>query len=188
MNRFLQNLARRWWIVVICAALGVATAVGWLALQPTPSQAQATYLFRIGDMFKTGRSALPALDRLTREPDIMNSAVRIASSRETLARASSRLNIAPDSVTVDAELVGGSTVLAITARGADPLQVVQVVNAVGSETAATTHEAYAIYDLVPLDAPTAVPVRPNRTLAFVFGGLVGVLAGIGIAWLLPVQE
>jgi capsular polysaccharide biosynthesis protein len=175
----MKNLAHNWWLVLLGGFIGLAGAA-WFARQPAQIQARATYLVRIDDIFGSGRRALPALVQLTREPDVLNTVMRIATSRETVTKAANEIGVVPEQFTVEADRTGNSLVFEITVSGTDPQQLALMANAVGNETALSTREAFKVYELELLDPPVVTTAGLNQILVLAAGAGLGLLVGIGV--------
>ncbi len=183
--QLLKMFVRRWWVVLIVMLLGAAVGLGYTFLQPPRYEARTTFVFKIGDVFKTGRGAMPALDALTRTSDVSSSVVRVATSRQTAELAASDTQASLDHVSIRANMLGNSTVLAIAVQGNDPTVTIKMANAVGERAAAYTRDAFKVYELVQLDAPLATRVQPNWLFVIIggMGGFVLGIASVGVSML-----
>lgn len=184
LARWLGQLKRRWWLGLLLALVGASGGLIYAFAQPARFEAYTTSVFKMGDMFKLGRGAMPALDMLTRTRDIRNSVVRVASSRQTAIDAANEMQVAPERVAVRANMIGNSTLLAITVQSGDPSAATKVANAVAARAANYVRDAFKVYELVQLDAPFATPVSPNWLAPLVSCAVGGMALGLCLAVLL----
>lgn len=188
LARWLSALKRRWWFALLGVMVGAGFGFGYAYWQPARFEARTTYVFKMDDVFKLGRGAMPALELLTRTRDIRNSVVRVAASRRTADEAASEIKAESGNVQVHASMMGNSTVLAISVQGSDPGVAVKMADVVGARTARYVHDAFQMYELVQLDAPLAALMPPHWVIPLVVGALGGAALGmfaVGLSGLRP---
>jgi diguanylate cyclase (GGDEF)-like protein len=156
--------------------------------QQSVYQARATYIVRLTPLLQDDRSLITGLDTLSKRTEIATTFAEVADSRLVKAQAADALGLNQNqrsNLTVDSRLRAGTNILEISVEGLNSELVSDFANAVGASTVSYIQNLYEAYQLEPLDPAIAPrnPVRPNRTLNLVLGGVIGLVLGIGLAFL-----
>ncbi len=184
----LKALLRRWWALALGLVLVVSATYVLTSRQEKVYQSTSTFVLHPhsstitadGDFVKT-------LDLVSRRVEINTTFAEVATSRLIKARAIEQLGIKDtQGLSISADVVGGTNVLALTAEGPDPATTQEFCALVGSETVKYISNLYDIFELQPLDPASysTRPVRPNMTLNLMIGSILGLALGGGLAVLI----
>ena len=126
VDGFLRALRRRWWVVIMCAALGGLSAVVLYERQPTEYTATAALLFRDAgsDQLLGNSVGQPTVDP-TREAA---TDLELASLPELRTRTAASLQLSPADVNVAVTAVGQSNVAQIVATDPNPSRAALIAN------------------------------------------------------------
>lgn len=184
LRRYLTIMRRGWWLAV--PAFLAITAVTLVMVLPQPPTYESTTTSVVRPRSLDSSDSLRAFDTLTRGVQINATYATIARSDLIRDRARARLGpSAPNGgMTVNAEVVTGTNVLSISARGRDADAVRDFAAAIGTEAVAYVDGLRESYRLEPLDPATAARrVGPDKPLIIATGVILGALLGVGLALL-----
>jgi diguanylate cyclase (GGDEF)-like protein len=88
-------------------------------------------------------------------------------------------------LSVSSRLIAGTNILEISVQGNSPTLVRDYANAIGAKTVDYVRSLYEAFELSPLDEATlpGSPINSNEVLNLVLGGIVGLVLGMGLAFL-----
>ncbi len=183
----LRVLWRRWWVVVLVAAVIVGMAVGY-SLRQTP-QYQATSTVLVGQKSEL----LPSPENALGLQQVATTVSLAADSRPVAEGVVEKLGLrmAPETLLANlgVEVVEGTQFVTLTYTDSDPERARRVANAVGDDLSERISEAgtsaSAISATVWERAVTpAGPVSPNPLRAGLLGLIIGAVLGVGLVFLL----
>lgn len=183
---YLRILLKKWWIIVI-TFLVTFTATAYFTFTQTPVyEASATFL--VVPQASEIRNSISIFNLLSSRSEIASTYAEIAASHSTKKLAADALNLSPafrKNLTVNSQLLAGTTVLRITAQGSDPELVRDFTNQIGTETIHFVQRRYETFSLEPLDLARLPEntIRPNIPLNLALGVILGSALGVGLAFL-----
>lgn len=174
------------------AGFCLTIAIGLAYALPLPDVYESKATFVVRPTSVEGSEIVRAFDTLIRGVEINATYAAIARSDLVKGRAAQRLEtqgIDTTALTVGAEVVTGTNIVAIDVRGEDPEAVAAYASAIGEETVGVVEDLEDVFRLQPLDSAAVAkqPVGPNRRLTVglftVLGAALGVFGAIGVeAW------
>jgi capsular polysaccharide biosynthesis protein len=182
-------VARRgWWIILACVALGLVLA-GWRASSVEPSYASSTQVFIRGNATAARELADAANVATTRVP----SYAELAKGNELASRVAESLDLDPESLAgrIQADAVLNTVVVNITASDGEAAGAEEIAGAAAEELSAMVEEletpadqSESVVDAQVVGTPSpAVDITQDSLRTLALGGLLGLLAGFGIALL-----
>lgn len=188
VSEFVTVLRVRWKIIVACVVLAVIAAAAYTALSTPVYTAQArVYLSAEG----SARSDGPGVYVLTNED--LDTYVSILDTEAVLDPLRQELDMDADApVDVTATVPGNTSILDITARSSDAEEAAAVANEVGPQLGNVAGEFSTLLNssgqkvvstpIQPASVPSS-PTSPDPVRNIGLGLLVGLLLGIGLAFL-----
>lgn len=188
LKAYSQVLLRRWWIVVPAFLITFMATLVFTFTQVPAYKATATFVVAPSGSFETIGSFVNGLEILSRRTEIANTYTEVASSSLIKRQAADQLNLSPEQkkgLSVDSNLLGGTNVIEISVEGSDPALVKDMANTIGAQTVIYVQDLYESYSLTPLDSATlpTSPIAPNKMLNLAMGVGVGLVLGVGLAFL-----
>jgi diguanylate cyclase (GGDEF)-like protein len=182
---YLRVLARKWWLTLPIFLIAFTSTVVFTFAQRPTYEATATFVVAPGGYFE---NFAYGLDLLSRRSEISSTYAEVANSRLVKNLAAEELGLSPgqrESLSVNGRLLAGTNVLAITAYGNDPILVRDFANLVGDKMVLYVEDLYEAFELQPLDQATipTSPIAPDKKLNLALGGILGLILGMGIAFL-----
>lgn len=186
LSTALQIARRRGWIAVVSVLLALGAAYGITRLIPATYEAAATIF--VGGNVPQAENGLD-LQYASLAQSLVTSYAELAETRAVAEEAARREGLTPGQVVghVETESQPGLQVLKLRARAESAPLAAAVANAVAealSERVSTLNgPASRRIGLQVIDAaaPPTRPASPRLFLNLVFGGLVGLLSGVGLA-------
>lgn len=176
-------IRHHWFLFLLGTAL-TASLAAWGAYRADDVyEASGTFLVR--PRATASADAMRAIDILNRSMDVGSTYAFIARSDLVAERALEGLEGNYAGLAIRAELVPGTNVVEISARGENPQAVRDLARAVGRETVEYVGALLDAFELVPLDVAQVPdrPVAPNRSLTVSLGVLAGIAVGASLAML-----
>lgn len=188
IKAYIKILLKRWWALFLGFAVVASATYIWTGRQEKVYQSEATFVLRPRSSTTTVEDDfVKTLDMVSRRVEINTTFAEVATSRLIKNRALDQLDFrdAAD-FSISAGVVGGTNILSIKVEGPDPIIAQEFCTLVGSETLQYVSELYDVFELQPLDPAslTKKPVRPNMTLNLMFGSILGLVLGGGLALLI----
>jgi len=184
----LKALLRRWWALVLGLVIVASATYVWTSRQVKVYQSTSTFVLHPHSSTITAdRDFVNTLDLVSRRAEINTTFAEVATSRLIKARAIEQLGSKNTiGLSVSADVVGGTNVLALTVEGPDPATTQEFCALVGAETVKYISDLYDIFELQPLDPASysAKPVRPSLTFNLMIGSVLGLALGGGLAVLI----
>lgn len=183
-NLFLRTLQRGWWIIVL--SVFIATNASLAVSYITPPVYQTTARFVVSPnagLFSTSWELLSSLDTLDRR-SIVNTYREMIASPAVYERSPEIQNLKQQFLNdfdVSVAVIPDTNILRLTVEGSDPRLIVVVADAISTDVLAYMNELNPVYNLSILEEPhlPTSPIRPqpleNALLAFLFGGMVGLV-------------
>ncbi len=185
---YLRILLRKWWMVLPAFLITFTITVVLTFTQAPTYRATATFVVAPNSSFEDIRSFVSGLDVLSRRPEVARTYAEVTASRLIRQDAADELNLSWDqryNLSIDCQLLAGTNVIEVTARGNDPVVVRDMANMVGAKAMAYVEELYEAFAMRSLDKATlpASPVKPNKKLNLALGAILGLALGGGLAFL-----
>jgi diguanylate cyclase (GGDEF)-like protein len=185
---YLRTLISKWWIVLIVFLITYGATLAFTFTQKPVYQGRATYVVKLNASFSNDKDLASAVDILSRRTEIATTYTIVANSRQIKRLAAEELGLPAEQradVSVASQLVPGTNVLELTVQAHDPVLARDFTNAAGTKLVLYAKDLYETYTLELLDAsglPDA-PIKPNKLLNLMLGGVMGLILGSGFAFL-----
>ena len=197
LTDYIRILRKNWVIIVVATLLGLGIAGAWSLTRTPQYEAQSTVFVStqsgstIQDLQQGSnftQSRVQTYTNLVTTPIVMNPVI----AELDLGMTASEL-----SAQVEASAALNTTLITITATGADPVQAADIANALGAslkstverlETPNGTDTSPVRVERVKDALPPLKPSSPNVPLNLALGALVGLAIGIGVAVLRAVLD
>ena len=180
IRQYFQVLWRRKWVVAVTLLATLAiVAAGSRVMKPVY---QASSMIRLSEVL-----AGPAgYSDLTYSQQLQNTYVQLIGSRPYLDTVIQqlKLNVSPETLAsmVKVQAVPSTWLIQITATDGNPAQAAAISNQLAVRALAQPPAAYTISIVEPAAVPT-IPIRPQPALYLAIAALVGLLGGLGLAFL-----
>lgn len=176
-----------WWLIYLVTVAAVAGAIGVNTTTIPLYEARGTYIIGPSDALQEPESIVRSFDSLQGQ-GIVPTLVELLSSRSIAETVGRRLDLDPTQVAefeVRANVLSSSNTLELTVIGPDAEASARLADGVGSEASAVFESLYTVYQIQPLDTPTAPdePFSPDPVRNVVLGALLGLTLGTGLAFL-----
>jgi diguanylate cyclase (GGDEF)-like protein len=188
LRAYLRTLISKWWILLVVFLITYSATLAFTFTQKPVYQGRATYVVKLNSTFSNDKDLASAVDILSRRTEIATTYTIVANSRQLKKLASDALGLTTEQkadVSVSSQLVPGTNVVEIIVQSGDPVLARDFTNAVGTKLVTYTRGLYETYTLELLD-PSGLPdkpVKPNKLLNLMLGGVMGLLLGAGLAFL-----
>ncbi len=185
IRAYLNFIMRRWKIIIplFLATLAI-TAYLTMRIQPV-YESSATYIVRISSS-SDEKNSISALNTLVSSDDIPATYAKVANSRLIKRQAADQLGLSSSQrsiLTSNSQLVAGTNIIEVTAKGQDPVMVMDYANEVGNQMLNYAATLYGTYELIPLDEATQPrrPISPDIFTNLLLGAILGLTLGIIMA-------
>ncbi len=190
---FLKTLQKRWWIILIILFVTVAGTLVFTKNKPPIYSAAATYVVSPSPKILEGTEFLSGLSILGGQPTVVSTYATIATSAVVKQNASDALGLTEEqanALSVFSRIRTNTHILEITVEGTEPLLVQVFTNKIGQSTNDYVNSLDGVYNLHVLDSALTPqqPIRPNLQLNLMLGGALGLVLGVGIAFLSNLKD
>ncbi len=190
---FLKTLQKRWWIILIILFVTVAGTLVFTKNKPPIYSAAATYVVSPSPKILEGTEFLSGLSILGGQPTVVSTYATIATSAVVKQNASDALGLTEEqanALSVFSRIRTNTHILEITVEGTEPLLVQVFTNKIGQSTSEYVNSLDGVYNLHVLDSALTPqqPIRPNLQLNLMLGGALGLVLGVGIAFLSNLKD
>lgn len=184
--RAYMNFIMRRWKIIIPLFLATLAITAYLTMRIQPVyESSATYIVRISSS-SDEKNSISALNTLVSSDDIPATYAKVANSRLIKRQAADQLGLSSSqrsNLTSNSQLVAGTNIIEVTAKGHDPVMVMDYANEVGNQMLNYAATLYGTYELIPLDEATQPrrPISPDIFTNLLLGAVLGLTLGIIMA-------
>ncbi len=181
------SVLRYWPLILLVTVAAVGGAIGVTTTTTPLYEARGTYIIGPSDALKQPEAIVRSFDSLQGQ-GIVPTMVELLSSKSIAETVGRRLDLDPTQVAefeVRANVLSASNTLELTVIGPDAEASARLADGVGSDASAVFESLYSVYQIRPLDTPTAPEeaFSPNPVRNVVLGALLGLTLGTGLAFL-----
>lgn len=198
LRSFIRIIPKRWWIAVLALVITVVLTALFAYSQPLVYEATNSFILKPRtELIISEEDTVKAIDTISNRLEINTTYAKVATSRLIFNAAISTMNLTKNEakeLSIDSQVLPGTNVLEITARGGNPQIVQQFANIVGQETLNYVSNLYDVFELHVLEEAvvSGQPTAPNRPLIMILGVIFGLSLGITSIFLsgllLPEEE
>lgn len=190
LRQYVEILLKRWWIIVPLTLLSITGALLVSYTRPPVYQATSTYISRIRDLTDTS-NLIYATDTIQRE-NVFVTYCQVMTSDVVRRKAYELIGIDPatfedaNKYQVICNVLPSANVLLVIVQGPSPKVVTNLNAAVGIAGMLRSDNLFAYSGLDPLDPPKTeeVAISANRSQFGVLGGILGLVVGIALAFVI----
>lgn len=181
------SVLRYWRLILLVTVAAVGGAIGVSTTTTPLYEARGTYIIGPSDALEQPEAIVRSFDSLQGQ-GIVPTLVELLSSKSIAETVGRRLDLDPTQVAefeVRANVLSSSNTLELTVIGPDAEASARLADGVGSEASAVFESLYSVYQIRPLDTPTAPEeaFSPDPVRNVVLGALLGLTLGTGLAFL-----
>ncbi len=190
LRRYLQILRKGWWLILPAVLVSVSVGLVITYTQTPIYLTEATFIVSPSAMFGDDPyDVIRGLSSISRREGVMSTYVEIAASSTIRGAVFNELAITEDQrahLHVSSELIPSTNIIKISVGSDDPELAKKIADEIGIQTIEYAESLYEIYDMKPLDTAYVPrsPSKPQKTENFVLSALLGLVIGIGSAFLL----
>ncbi|PKO13509.1 MAG: hypothetical protein CVU39_18475 [Chloroflexi bacterium HGW-Chloroflexi-10] len=190
---FLRMLQKRWWIISIILFVTIAGTFLFTYYKTPIYSAAATYVVSPSPQILDGTEFLSGLSILGGQPTVASTYATIATSAVVKQNATEALGLKNDqarNLAVFSRVRTNTHIIEITVEGNDPFLVQVFTNKIGKSTIDYVNTLNGVYNLQLLDSAVTPeqPIRPNMKINLMLGAALGLVLGIGIAFLSDLKD
>jgi diguanylate cyclase (GGDEF)-like protein len=181
LRSFLRSLARTWWLMLPTFVLVLGGALVLTITQRPAYEASAQLL--VEPAADVGSTSLGEIATLSRQPEVVATYARIASSRTITGRAADSLSL-DDRQRADARVLGrlapDGVLVQLVGRATDPVLARDVANAAATELVAYVEELGGPFSLTTVEEAVEprAPVSPNLLVNLGLGAAIGLVLAV----------
>ena len=176
-----RAVIRHWHIVALTAA--AVTLLAWLFAAVQPKRYRVTAIGAVAPMVEgmTSTDVIRGVDSLERRV-IISTVAALASAPAIRKQALGGVH----GYRIDSSVVPNTNLFNITVEGGDAKQVAAIANRIPGLLAPQAAAMYKLFrvTLISPATPPSEPVLPRTSRAAIAGLMLGVLAGVALAWLI----
>ncbi len=181
------SVLRYWRLILLVTVAAVGGAIGVTTTTTPLYEARGTYIIGPSDALEQPEAIVRSFDSLQGQ-GIVPTLVELLSSKSIAETVGRRLDLDPTQVAefeVRANVLSSSNTLELTVIGPDAEASARLADGVGSDASAVFESLYSVYQIRPLDTPTAPEeaFSPDPVRNVVLGALLGLTLGTGLAFL-----
>lgn len=175
-------------VVLTITALSVVAALGYTVNAPDRYAAAGTYVVGPASEITEPETIIRSFDSLQGQ-GIVPTLVELLSSETIARRVGAPLGLdrrAIEQYDVKASVLSASNTLELAVTGPDPVLTARLAGGIGTEASRVFEGLYSVYEIEPLDVPTAPDDKASPSLPrnLVLAALLGLTAGTGVVVLL----
>lgn len=184
---FIPILGRSWWVILLTLVVGLGSTAYFTHRQTPIYQATTTVVVGPSEKLAKVDEVVDSLNTLDRR-SVVATYAKIPSSRTVRDQAQEQLGLSRNQMRlyqVRTAVVPDTNILQVSVEGPDPRLAADVANALAEQAKNYVKEFYGVFGLKVLDPASqpSQPVRPDMTRNLSMGAVLGLLLGIGLAFL-----
>jgi capsular polysaccharide biosynthesis protein len=189
LRSFFRIIPKRWWIAVLALIITTVLTALFAYSQPLVYEATSSFVLKPRtELITAEEDIVRAIDTISNRLEINTTFAEVASSKLIFDNAISALDLTKNeasNLSIESQVLPGTNVLEIIARGGSPDLVQNLANAVGQETLNYVRNLYDVFELQALEEAVipSQPSEPNRPLLMIIGVIFGLLLGISSIFL-----
>lgn len=173
---------------MITVAVGISSTALFAQWRTPTYQARTTLVVVPNELLATPREVVDSVNALDRR-SVVATLARVSSSRAVREQALQSLRMSPEQFapyTVKTVVVPDTNILEVSVEGPDQRLVAVFANEIAAQTIGYSRQFYQVYMLKLLDQARekGQSVGPDFTRQLIAGALLGLLIGVGAAYLL----
>ncbi|RME48601.1 MAG: diguanylate cyclase [Caldilineae bacterium] len=188
LRMYLKILQKKWWIVLPVFLAAVTATVVLTFTQMPIYRTSTTLVVAPSPGFEDVRSFASGLNILSTRQEIASTYAEIATSRLMKNAAAEVLGLSREEkkqYTVESKVQAGTNIIVISVEGPDPVIASEMANHIANNLSRYAEDLYETFILRSLDEATVpvFPVRPNKVLNIGLATVLGLVLGVGFAFL-----
>jgi diguanylate cyclase (GGDEF)-like protein len=189
LKYYLRILLRRWWLVVGFGIIFFIVGLLIAANIPRVFESKASFVLKPHSSVVIAEDTVGAIDTLSRRIEISSTFAEVVGSNIIHSRAAERLGISDsesENYSAVGEVVPGTNVLELTARGSDRELTKEFADAVSLETIEFVNSLFDVFELRSLDPASTRSSAVGTSRSFILGAttIFGLALGAMLAFLI----
>lgn len=191
LRNYAQILIKRWWLIVPLTLIALTIALVISFRQPPVYQVSSTYVTKLDGQLSSIGDTIYGLDTLTQRTSIFSTYCEVMTSQNVRKDALKLMNLDETKIdltpyTVNCNVLPQTNVLLLIVQGPSPALTTQLNQAIGLAGMVRSNSLYRFFGLQPLDPATAKApiITGNRSQVGLLGGILGLTAGVSLAFAL----
>ncbi|GAB4534083.1 MAG: hypothetical protein Kow0063_16800 [Anaerolineae bacterium] len=189
LRSYLRVMLRGWWLILSTLLIAISAGLVFTYSQTPIYRSTATFVASPSSSLGQFSDFMRSLDSLTSRNQIILTYIEIATSKTVLKSVHEQLGLTKaqiENMEVSGELVPSTNIIKIIVESDDPLIAQMAADLVGQKAIEYMKDLYEPYDIKPLDpaSPPKGPSKPQKAQNLALAGVLGLVVGVGSAFLL----